>query len=126
MICVALNLFLSLILSRVIGIGGIALATSISEITLFFFLLNSLKRKFEVRIEGIYQLLLVGGCISLVTIPFFLYLFGHLFRIENEFVNLTLSLLSGVTFYLFVAYTLGVQESRRLISLLLRRDSESQ
>lgn len=121
-ISLVINIILNIILSKFIGLKGLALATSISSIVCCLLLMFSLKRKIslldydDVFINFLKILIssLIMGCCMIVSYNLFL-------KFINYFMAMIFSTFIGIITYLLFAYLLRVENFRMLIHTLIRR-----
>lgn len=102
-ICMSINIVLSILLSRVIGFNGIAIGTSISTVLAVFLLYRKLKIKLEIKPDKsfikIYAKCLLGGVVSSM---FFIFI--------NQFLSFNNSLWKFLfcSLIIFVTYILSL------------------
>lgn len=107
-----LNIILNLILSRVLGIGGLALATSISAIFTTILLFKSLRKKigpFGIRLLSIsfLKILFSSLIMGLVSKLCFSYLTANLF---SQNTSLIISIGVGAITYFIIIYSLKIPD----------------
>lgn len=121
-IAIAINIVLNVILSRFLGIGGLALATSISSTICTIFLLISLRIK--IGFFGI-----KGITISIIKIVISSLIMGGLakvmYEIMNNQVNNTLSLLIsiavGIIVYFLTIYFVKIDVANEFIDAIKKK-----
>jgi putative peptidoglycan lipid II flippase len=120
-LALVINIILNSILMFPFKIGGIALATSISGISSFFILLFILKKKIkdfrlrEITISFI-RIFFASICMGLVC-----YFFSQKFIILNRFLNLGLTIMSGLLSYVIFCFIFRVREMQELWQWLVQR-----
>ena len=121
MIAVGINIVLNVILSRYLGIGGLALATSIAGIVATGLLVVALRKKigaFGLRKVATSLGKIVVSCVvmGVITLPTYRYLSDAL----ASSLALVLTIGVGVFSYFVSAYFLAVPEVRRTIEAVRR------
>lgn len=119
---VAVNIVLNLVLSRYIGIGGLALATSIAALTVSFLMLLGLRKKigalgltknviafFKIVIASL--IMGVGARIS----------FGFLLNMMGQNLSLILSIILAVIIYALLIYFMRIEEVDNVVDRLKLR-----
>ena len=121
-----LNILLNIILSRYIGIGGLALATSISALFTSILMIISMRRKigsFGMKkisvafVKILFSSLAMAG-ISKIT-------FNYLKISLSENISLSISILLGGILYVLFIYILGVEEVKVLKSYIKNKFKKS-
>lgn len=120
-IAMGINILLNIILSKFLGIGGLALATSISGILCSILLFNSLRKKigyFHLRktLSTLLKILIVSivmGMIAKYTYDSFVEL--------NMYIALSLSILIAVIFYFTILYFMRIEEVNTFIQELVKK-----
>lgn len=115
-IAVALNIILNIYLSKFMGVGGLALATSISGITSVVLLFISLQRK-----VGDIGLICIGNCLFKALLSSFIMGIGvnYSYLIMDALpltFQVLLSIVIGVILYIFVAILLKTNEIITLVN----------
>ncbi|MFS1511170.1 murein biosynthesis integral membrane protein MurJ [Chengkuizengella sp. SCS-71B] len=118
-----LNIILNIILSKFLGIGGLALATSISATFTTILLTISLRRKIgqfglkhiSVSFVKILIASLLTGVISKLS---FDYLSIHIF---NQFLLFLLTLAIGVTTYVVIIYFIKIDDVNIFVNVIKRK-----
>lgn len=121
-IAVVLNIILNIILSKYLGIGGLALATSISAIVTMILLFISLRnkigpfglKKLAISFMKILMASCLMGAISWVS---------YYYLIENININLALllTIVLGAVVYFVLIYFMKIEEVDVVISVLKRK-----
>lgn len=119
---VAVNIVLNLVLSRYIGIGGLALATSIAALTVSFLMLLGLRKKigalgltknviafFKIVIASL--IMGVGARMS----------FGFLLNMMGQNLSLILSIILAVIIYALLIYFMRIEEVDNVVDRLKLR-----
>lgn len=117
--CVALNVILSLILSKFFGVGGLALASSISTIVMTLFLVFSLKKRiptfgFRISIQSVLKIILISLIMGVVSFIAYKYLS---FRM-NQNLSLIISIMIAILVYLPLILKSKISEVRTAIQLV--------
>lgn len=107
-----LNIILNITLSKYLGIGGLALATSISSIVTTCFMTISLKRKFmNFNLNKVFILIikvlissLIMGILSKLSYMLFMYM------MINKFISLILAVGIGAILYFIIIYCMKINE----------------
>lgn len=110
-VAVIVNIILNLLLSRYIGINGLALATSISAILSAILLSVEFKKRFQMSIfEGMLLNLIkiIGSTVLMALLAYYTnyYLDSYL----NSNVSLIVSIICAIIFYILSVYILKVNE----------------
>ena len=122
-IAMVMNIILNVLLSRVMGIGGLALATSISAVFCTILLFINLRKKigpFGLKQIGIsflkilFASIIMGGVAKLS----FDYLADHLF---SQNVSLLLAIGIGAFLYFAIIYFMGIEDVNIIINSIKRR-----
>jgi len=117
-----MNIILNLILSRIMGISGLALATSISAIVTSILLFVSLRKKigsFGVR-EMLFSFLKV--CIaSLLMVTLAKFSFDYLAGTISQNLSLFISIVIGAMFYLIIIYFMKIEDFDLIIRAVKRK-----
>jgi len=117
-----MNIILNLILSRIMGISGLALATSISAIVTSILLFVSLRKKigsFGVR-EMLFSFLKV--CIaSLLMVTLAKFGFDYLAGTISQNLSLFISIVIGAMFYLIIIYFMKIEDFDLIIRAVKRK-----
>lgn len=124
---VALNIILNIILSKYMGIGGLALATSIAAIFTTVLLFISLRKKIgplgmkEISLSFIKILLasLVMGLISKISFDF---LIANFF---SQNISLLLAIAVGAVSYFVIIYFMKIEGVDVIVNAIKRRFSEA-
>jgi len=125
-LAMSLNIILNLILSRILGIGGIALATSISTTFCSLLLLVSLRKKLgnlglkklSISFIKIIIAAIVMGGISK-------YIYDLLITKTGPIVTFCLSVMIGGLIYIAILFLLKVREMDMIVLLLKRKLKKS-
>lgn len=130
-ISVIINIFLSLILTKIIGIGGLALASSISAIFTVILLIISLRNKIgKLGLKNIlitFIKVLTSGIIMGLTINFlynYIVKYGNYIMINNrKFIAINCSICSilGVFIYILLVIMLNVKEAKYIVNTGLNK-----
>lgn len=116
-ICVAINIILNIILSKVMGHAGLAFATSISAVVCIVLLFNSLKSKIgdfgQVKIIKVYTKALISSILMGLTV-YFLHKFIILSigrSLVDQIIALSISISVGAALYIYLILKLKVEEA---------------
>ena len=121
-ISLVINIFLNIILSMLLGLKGLALATSISSIICCLLLMRSIKRKissfkfkniFKNFIKILMSSVVMGICVVI--------LYNFFLSIVHYFIAMIFSTLIGINIYLLLIYFLKVDNCKILVDTLLKR-----
>lgn len=123
---VMLNIILNLVLVKRMGLGGLALSTSVSITVMSILLIRKLRR--SLGVTGGYMIILtyakcgiaaavMGVFAWLVNSGLKLFLHGR----AGEAVNLTLTVLLSVLLYFIAAYMLKIDEVVKFVSFVCRK-----
>ncbi|GKU77022.1 murein biosynthesis integral membrane protein MurJ [Paenibacillus sp. L3-i20] len=121
-IALVMNIVLNIILSRFMGISGLALATSISAIFCVVLLFISLRKKIEIFSIG-------KVCISLLKILAASLFMGYLAKLLydllvnyiNEIMSLIISVGVGALIYLVIIYFMKIEDVDNIMNVLKKR-----
>ena len=108
-IAVSLNIVLNIILSRFMGVNGLALATSISALVSVFLLFISLRKKIgQLGLKNIsytfLKIFLASAFMGIISRASY-----SLFGVESN-ISLVLAILVGVLSYLIIIYNMRIKE----------------
>lgn len=116
-IAVVLNIILNIILSKFLGIGGLALATSISAIVTMILLLNSLHKKIGPfglkKLMISFMKILIASCLMGIIARG-----SYYFLTENININLALfiAIVLGAAVYFVLIYFMKIEEIDVIVS----------
>lgn len=120
---VGINIILNLILVRFMGIGGLALSTSIAAIVCTFLLMNSLRKKVN-GIKG-KEILISTGKISLASVIMGLSVYISYLGIskvisgnKGVYLALLISIVIGIIVYTVILLSLKIEEAEELKNML--------
>jgi putative peptidoglycan lipid II flippase len=120
-IAVVMNIILNIVLSKVMGLGGLALATSLSAIFGSFLLFFSLRKKIGAfGLKKVFSSFLKVTVGSLLMAIIAKYLYISLLFIGSSY-SLLISICIGAIIYFIIIYFLRVEEMDFLINSLKRR-----
>lgn len=126
-ISVLLNIILNIILVKVMGHGGLALATSLSAIICIFLLFRSLKKKIgyygqdKIRATFI-KTLIASTVMGVVTYFVYKFLFGVLgLGFIQEAISLGVSIAIGGIIYLALIIVFKVEEANMAIDMIKKK-----
>jgi putative peptidoglycan lipid II flippase len=118
-IAVILNILLNIILSKFLGIGGLALATSLSALFGSVLLVRSLRKRIgPFGIKNSVNLILKVTIASIIMGICAIALFNILMNHVNLFFSLIISLTCGVLVYVVLIYFLKIDEIIILIQMI--------
>lgn len=122
MIGMALNIVLNLAFSRILGIGGLALATSASSVVTAILLYFSLKRKTgSIFREGapaqFWKMLFAAAVMG--ALVYFIYKYGVLWL--GNFVGVICSVAVGTVVYFIVAKLLGITVYTKVLDMMKKK-----
>ncbi|HZG73361.1 MAG TPA: murein biosynthesis integral membrane protein MurJ [Chondromyces sp.] len=117
-----INIALNIILSKYMGIGGLALATSISATFITVLLLISLRKKIgSLGMKSIFVTFLkilfassLMGLIAKLT-------FNGLIGVTNQNLSLLVSFTVGALFYLIIVYLMKIEDIHLIIKAIKRK-----
>jgi len=116
-ISVMINIFLNLILSKYLGIGGLALATSISAIISAFLMYSSFQKKFgDFKNTGMnrFTFKIIFSTIGMVATSI---MFKSLFsQYLNDFLTLICSIVISIFVFVLMLFVLKVEEIKPIIN----------
>lgn len=117
--CVVLNIILSLILSRFLGVGGLALATSVSIIVMTLILVLSLKKRvptfgFRISIHSVLKITIISLIMGFVSFVFYKYLSANL----SQNIALIISIVIAIAVYLPLILFSKIPEVKTAIQLV--------
>lgn len=127
MIAVALNIVLNIALVKVMGHGGLALATSLSAIICIFLLFRSLKKKIgyygQDKIRATFIKTLIASLVmGVVTYFVYKFLFGMLgLGFIQEAISLGVSIAIGGVIYLALIIVFKVEEVNMAIDMIKKK-----
>jgi len=118
---VIINLFLNVVLTALMGISGLALATSISSLTGMAILIVLLRRKIgSLRLKNtLISLNKITGA-SLVMVVF-AYFFYHFIAEFHELLALFVAAIAGSGLYLLLILILRIKEVEQLVALAISK-----
>lgn len=121
-IAVIINIILNFVLSRYLGIGGLALATSISGMVATVLLFVTLRRKIggfgmKAVLSSFWRIAAASLIMGVVAWS----VYGHVGAITTANKALILAISSGAVFYFILVYVLRVPEVQRGVALVRRR-----
>ncbi|MDU1538956.1 MAG: murein biosynthesis integral membrane protein MurJ [Paeniclostridium sordellii] len=126
-IAMVLNIVLNIVLVKVMGHGGLALATSLSSIVCMLFLFSSLKKKIgyygqdKIKITFI-KSLIASLCMGVVTYFVYKFFSGTLgLGFIKEAIALGVSIGAGVIVYAILVILLKVEEIDMLTSMVNKK-----
>lgn len=119
---IIINIVLNFILSRFMGISGLALATSISAISSAFLMSWSLKKKIgDIGQKNIIRIFLKILTVSVISILLMLCIYNLLIIWLPMIFSLGIALIFGIALYILLAYAFKIDEVRMIINGLLRK-----
>ena len=128
-ISVVINIVFSIILVNIMGIGGLALASSISATVTTMLLLISLRKKIgKIGFSYILQTFIKGAIASIVMYIImriaynYIFIYGSRFALESrKFIafNCFISVILGMSTYLIVVLALKVKEVKEIFDAIL-------
>ena len=120
-IAVIINIILNFILSRFMGIAGLALATSISGIVCSILMWRSLKKLLDINKDVVFIKNLTK--ILIITIFMFFVVSFSLNILSTNFeksLNTLISFIIGFIFYGYSLYIFNIEECRKKINLIVK------
>lgn len=126
LVTVFLNIFFSIALSKVMGIAGLALATSITGILSFIFLFYKLnihvgtmniKKMISSLIKIIISSLLMGFVVNLI--------FTNLGFIFDSNISVIFSILFGVLFYAILIILFRLKEAQIIMNIFFKKNKKT-
>lgn len=128
-ISVVINIVFSIILVNIMGIGGLALASSISATVTTMLLLISLRKKIgKIGFSYILKTFIKGAIASIVMYIImriaynYIFIYGSRFALESrKFIafNCFISVILGMSTYLIVVWALKVKEVKEIFDAIL-------
>ena len=128
-ISVVINIVFSIILVNIMGIGGLALASSISATVTTMLLLISLRKKIgKIGFSYILKTFIKGAIASIVMYIImriaynYIFIYGSRFALESrKFIafNCFISVILGMSTYLIVVFALKVKEVKEISDAIL-------
>lgn len=128
-ISVVINIIFSIILVNIMGIGGLALASSISATVTTMLLLISLRKKIgKIGFSYILKTFIKGAIASIVMYIImriaynYIFIYGSRFALESrKFIafNCFISVILGMSTYLIVVWALKVKEVKEIFDAIL-------
>ena len=128
-ISVVINIVFSIILVNIMGIGGLALASSISATVTTMLLLISLRKKIgKIGFSYILKTFIKGAIASIVMYIImriaynYIFIYGSRFALESrKFIafNCFISVILGMSTYLIVVFALKVKEVKEIFDAIL-------
>lgn len=128
-ISVVINIVFSIILVNIMGIGGLALASSISATVTTMLLLISLRKKIgKIGFSYILKTFIKGAIASIVMYIImriaynYIFIYGSRFALEfRKFIafNCFISVILGMSTYLIVVWALKVKEVKEIFDAIL-------
>ena len=119
-----INIVMSLILSAVIGLPGIALAASIASIVTCFMLLHSLLSRvggFDIKSLFVKNAKILLSAVAVSILIFYTY-YGALYKFVNNgfaiFICIGVSSALGIMFYILFIYLFKIQEFDELMHII--------
>lgn len=124
-IAMVLNVILNIILSKYIGIGGLALATSISAIVAAILLMLNLRKKigpFNLKniIPSIVKIF-IASILMGVTVNYLYYL---LLKDYNPNASLIVSIIVGIILYIAIVFIFKVREANDFLKQVLNKSKK--
>lgn len=121
-ICMLLNILFNIILSKYIGVGGLALGTSISAIISSFLLFFSLRKKvgyigLEKMVPSFIKILISSLIMGLLAIQ----IYSVLIRYTDLLVSFSLTILFALLTYITGVYILRVNEIQDALIMIRRK-----
>lgn len=119
---VVINIILNIILSRFMGINGLALATSISAIFTSVFLIISLRKKIgSLGIKKITITLFKIMCASLLMATLAKLSFNYLTSIISQNLSLLFSIGIGAVSYFIIIYFMGIEDVESILIIVKKK-----
>lgn len=121
-IAVVLNIFLNIILSRYMGIAGLALATSISALFSIFLLFISLRRKIgplgmKSMLVTLLKVITASGVMGFVIAM----VNGYVWVEMNGLLKMAVIVIVGASVYFILLTVLKVEESKVILTFLRKK-----
>lgn len=120
-LAVCINIVLNLILSRYMGISGIALATSISGIVCSFLMWRSLKKIIDIEEKTFFINLLKVIFISLAMLGLILVLSKIILKDVEPSFNLLFSSFAGFIFYFSLLYIFNIENFKHYLNMFFSK-----
>lgn len=115
----ALNIVLNIILSKHMGIGGLALATSIAAIFTAFLMFISLNRKIgSINFKEIFIILMKILVASSIMIILMKLLFNYLYFIIGQNISLIIAGVFGILIYCSIIILMKIEETNTIIKFI--------
>lgn len=115
---IALNITLNLILPKFFGLLGVALATSISVITVTILLAYNVSSKYGIAWNRNQLIILLKSTVVSTLMISFIYFIDQYIHINNAII---LYAILGSLFYIAIAYLFKIQEIRLIIDIIRKR-----
>lgn len=121
-VAMAMNIILNIILSRILGIAGLALATSISAVFCAALLFISLRKKigsFGIKslLSTMFKVIVASSLMGSLAS----YAYKMLISQLNSNISLVISIGVGLVVYIVLIYILRIKEARSLVSLIKQK-----
>lgn len=130
-ISVVVNVILSIVLVKLMGIGGLALASSISAIVTTILLVISLRKKigklgFKYIIMAFIKVFIASLIMGLVTKVIYSSIFTYVFGLIGESrkliaINCVISGIIGLLIYILLILLFNVKEARELFDIVINK-----
>lgn len=121
-IAMVINIILNVILSRSLGIGGLALATSISGIVCTILLIINLRKKigdFDIsNISKSFIKIIIASILMGIVAKYF---YSYIVSIFSPNISLILSISIGASIYFIIIYFMGIKELDNILNLTKNR-----
>lgn len=120
---ILINIILNIVLSKLMGLNGIALATSISALLSAILLFYNLKKRLDITIEikkmsSTFTKALLASIIMGLAIRF---MYTRLYRIISENISLVLVIIMGFAIYSIIIYFMRIEEIENLVQSIKRK-----
>jgi putative peptidoglycan lipid II flippase len=117
-IALVINIFLNIILSRYLGIGGLALATSISAYVSAGLLLFTLYKKVGIALNNVFRVIIKGLIASTLMAVITRVILNYLVNYLNPNISLIFAMFLGFIFYFIVLYILKIEGLEEVINTI--------
>jgi putative peptidoglycan lipid II flippase len=113
---ILINIVLSVLLSKIMGLGGIAIATSISTIAITFVMVIVLYREFKfVNLKTMVVIVMKIAISTMVMICISSYGFENLIMFQNKYISLMVTIFLAVIVYFVMMFICEIRFRKLVI-----------
>lgn len=121
-IAMGLNIILNIILAKKLGIGGLALATSISAIVCTILLMINLRvkiGKFDTigMLKSFSKIIIASIIMGVIS----KYIYLNIFNIFNQNISLIMSIIIGASVYFIIIYFMKIEELDEVLNSIINK-----